>query len=213
MSLAHHQLFISIGPNPRLVRMCAEEKGLEIPETLVDLRGGENRRDAYLKLNPGGQMPALRLPDGQVIAETLAICEYLEELHPEPALIGSNPAERGETRMWLRRVENLYVRPMIDAYRYGPGLPLFANRMRCLPEAAPDLLLLAHDGEAWLNAQIGKGPYLAGARMTLADVMLFAFVDFAAMRNVMTLDPAHAALQPWFARMAARPSAAATLTV
>ena len=89
------KFFNSMGPNPKLVRMFAAEKGIELPETVeVDLMGGENRRPPYTDRNPAGQLPCLELDDGSTIAETVAICEYLEELHPEKPLIGSTPEER-----------------------------------------------------------------------------------------------------------------------
>ena len=95
----------SFGPNPRMLRMFMLEKNINIDAQEYDLMGAENRQDAYLSKNPGGQLPALELDDGTVIAETVVICDYLEELHPEPALIGETAQERAEARMWNRRIE------------------------------------------------------------------------------------------------------------
>jgi glutathione S-transferase len=106
------KLYNSIGPNPRMVRMFMHEKGIEIPLEAVDLMGGENRRAPYTDKNPAGQLPALALDDGTVIAEITAICEYLEDIQPEPHLIGGTPQERAETRMWTRRVDLNIVEPM-----------------------------------------------------------------------------------------------------
>ena len=99
------KLLNSMGPNPRMVRMFMIEKGIELETLEHDILGAENRRSPYTDKNPGGQMPALELDDGSVLAETVVICEYLEELHPTPALIGTTAQERAETRMWTRRVE------------------------------------------------------------------------------------------------------------
>ena len=99
------KLYDSVGPNPRIVRMFMAEKGIEMPKQTVDLRGGENRQDAHLKRNPHGQMPTLELDDGSYLSEITAICEYLEEKHPKPAMIGATPEERAECRMWTRRVD------------------------------------------------------------------------------------------------------------
>ncbi|MET0705716.1 MAG: glutathione S-transferase N-terminal domain-containing protein [Tardiphaga sp.] len=88
------RLFDSIGPNPRVVRMFLVEKGLVVPVETVDLAAGENRLPDHLARNPHGQMPTLELDDGSFLSETVAICEYIEELHPAPPLIGSNPQER-----------------------------------------------------------------------------------------------------------------------
>src|SRR5437764_5536672 len=88
------QLYNSIGPNPRAVRMFMAERGIELPKVQIDLMGGENRREPYRTKNPSGQCPALQLDDGSVISEITAICEYLDETAPGPSLIGKTPQER-----------------------------------------------------------------------------------------------------------------------
>ena len=95
----------SFGPNPRMLRMFLAEKGLKMDMVEHDILTGENRESEYVNKYPGGQMPALELDDGTILAETVVICYYLEELHPTPALIGTNAQERAETRMWNRRDE------------------------------------------------------------------------------------------------------------
>jgi glutathione S-transferase len=203
------KLYKSIGPNPRVVRMFLAEKGVELPEVEVDLRGGENRQAPYnTTINPAGQTPALELDDGSCLTEITAICEYLEERHPSPALIGSTAEERAKARMWTRRVDLKVCEPMANGFRYAEGLPLFQNRMRCLPEAAPGLKAVARDGEEWLEGQF-TGPWIAGDRFTLADILLFAFIEFGAVVG-QPLDPAFSRLTDWFARVQARPSAAAS---
>ena len=102
------KFYNSTGPNPRVVRMFMQEKGIALPMEEVDLRGGENRRESYLKKNPFGQMPALELDDGSILSEVTAICEYLDEKYPGGNLIGTTPEERAATRMWTRRVD-LYI--------------------------------------------------------------------------------------------------------
>lgn len=202
------KLYTSIGPNPRVVRMFLAEKGVELPTVEVDLRGGENRREPYLQVNPAGQTPALERDDGAFLTEITAICEYLEERQPDPPLIGRTPEERAQTRMWTRRVDLKVCEPMANGFRYAEGLPLFQDRMRCLPEAAPGLKAIARDGEEWLEAQF-EGPWLAGERFTLADILLFSFLDFGAVVG-QPLDPAFEKLTDWFGRVKARPSAAAS---
>ena len=134
------KLYDSMGPNPKLVRMFAAEKGFAFSDTVkVDLAGGENRREPYLSKNPSGQLPCVELDDGAFVAETIAICELIEELQPEPALVGSTPQERAETRQWVRRVEWKVVQPMGDGFRFAEGLPIFKDRIRTLPEAAAGL--------------------------------------------------------------------------
>jgi len=204
------KLYTSVGPNPRVVKMFLAEKGLEIPLMPVDLRGGENRREPYnTAVNPAGQTPALELDDGSYLTEITAICEYLEERQPNPPLIGTTAETRAQTRMWTRRVDLKVCEPMANGFRFAEGLPLFESRMRCLPEAAPGLKAIARDGLEWLEGQF-TGPWIVGERFTLADIVLFAFLDFGG--NVgQPLDPAFGKLTDWFARVKARPSAAASV--
>ena len=116
----------------------------------------------YLNKNPGGQMPALELDDGTILAETVVICDYLEELHPTPALIGTNAQERAEARMWNRRIEKKITENIYNGFRFGEGIDMFKNRMRCLPEAADGLKASAQDGLAWLDKQMeGKNSFAA----------------------------------------------------
>lgn len=203
------KFFNSIGPNPRLVRMFAAEKGIALTETVeVDLMAGENRQSAYLDRNPAGQVPCLELDDGSTLAETVAICEYLEEIHPEKPLIGATPEERAMTRMWTRRVESKVNAPMADGFRFAEGLPLFKDRIRTLPDAAPGLKAMAQDGLAWFDEQLARRDYIVGDRFTLADIALFAFVDFGASVG-QAVDPAHKNVSDWLERVKSRPSAEA----
>ena len=173
----------------------------------VDIIGGESRQPAYLAINPTGTTPVLAPDGGRPIAETTAICEYLEELQASPPLIGATPAARAEARMWWRRVDLLVVQPMTAGFRGAEGLPLFQDRVVCLPQAADDLKRTAQHGLAWLEAQIGDKPYIAGDALTVADLLLFCFVEFGEKVG-QGLDPAHVHLTAWRERMAARPSAA-----
>ena len=206
------KLFNSLGPNPRLVRIFMHEKGIALPETVeIDIMSGENRKPDFVAKNPTGQMPALELDDGTVLAETVAICEYLEEKHPEPAWIGATPEERARTRMWTRRIEHKITGPLADGFRFGEGVAMFKDRMRVIPQAADDLKALAREGIAWLDTQMADGrAYVTGASPTLADVVLYAFLDFAGGVG-QPLDRSNQRVAAWFDRMAARPSADASL--
>ncbi len=204
------KLYDSIGPNPRLVRMVLQEKGVELPFETVDILGGENRKSAYLEKNPAGQIPALELDDGRVIAETLAISEYLEELHPSPPLVGATPEERAETRMWLRRIELGITLPKADGFRFSEGLPMFKDRVHTIPQAADDLKAIGNEGLAKLDGVLRDRDYIAGERFSLADILLYAFLDFFPSVG-QPLDPALTNLAAWFERVGARPSAEASL--
>jgi len=200
------KLHVSIGPNPRVVKMFLAEKGLSMEFVKVDLMGGENRREPYSAVvNRAGQTPALELDDGSTVTEITAICEYLEERQPSPPLIGTTPQERAATRMWTRRVDLKICEPMASGFRYAEGLALFQNRLRCLPEAAEGLKAVARDGLEWLEGEF-KGPWIVGERFTLADILLFSFLDFGATVG-QPLDPTLAKLTDFFARAKARPSA------
>jgi glutathione S-transferase len=200
------KFFNSMGPNPRLVRMFAAEKGIELAETIeVDLVGGENRQAPYTDRNPAGQVPCLELDDGSTLAETVAICEYLEEVHPEKPLIGSTPEERAMTRMWTRRVESKVNAPLADGFRFAEGLPIFKDRIRTIPHAADDLKAIAQDGLKWFDDQLSGKDFIAGDRFTLADIVLFAFLDFGASVG-QPLDPSLKNVNAWLERVKSRPS-------
>lgn len=202
------KLLTSIGPNPRIVRMFLLEKGVTVPFVEIDLMGGENRRPPYTDRNPAGQLPALELDDGRVLGETVAICEYLEELNPKPALIGATPEERAETRMWLRRVELGITEHLYNAFRFGVGIDLFRPRMRVLPEAVEGLQGIVADKLAWLDGLLAGKTWLCGERFTLADIVLFAALDFG--RTVgQPFDEKLASVSAWFTRVGERPSAQA----
>jgi len=201
-------LYNSIGPNPWVVRMFMAERGVELPRQEIDIRGGENRQAAHLARNPAGHCPALQLDDGAVLAEITAICEYLDETFPGPSLIGSTPEERAETRMWARRVDLNILEPMANGFRYSDGLKMFQDRIHCIPAAAADLKQSAQEWLAKLDRMMDGRQYICGDRMTLADILLFCFLDFfnafgqpinQDLRNIVA----------WHARMKARPSAAA----
>lgn len=205
------KFYNSRGPNPRMVRMFMAEKGIDnIPKVEVDLLAGENRREPYTtKVNPAGQCPALELDDGTVIAEITAICEYLDEIKKDtPSLIGDTPAERAATRMWTRRIDLNIVEPGTNGFRFSEGLKLFQSRIRCIPDAADGLKATARDKLAWIDGLLGSKPFIGGGKIGMADILLFAFIDF--FNGVkQPLDPANKNLSGWYERMKARPSAAA----
>jgi glutathione S-transferase len=202
------KFYNSIGPNPRVVRMFMAEKGIEIPKVEVDLMKGDNRKEPYLSKNIHGQMPALELDDGKTVNEITAICEYLEDTHPKPALIGSNAEEKAECRMWTRRVDLNICEPMANGFRFSQGLPLFKDRIVTVPEGAEGLKKIAQDRLHWLDKQIGSHEWLCGHRFTLADVLLYCFLDFGGQVG-QPLNPEHKHVAAWFARVKARPSVSA----
>lgn len=203
-------LFDALSPAPRTVRLYLLEKGLHLPTRQIDVFGGENRQAPYLARNPAGQTPALLLDDGTCIAEAVAIMEFLEERHPAPALIGSTPEERALTRQWQRRAELNITEFIHNAYHYAEGLNRFTGRIPTAPEAAAGLKRVAQDRISWLDAMLAGRQFLAGDRFTIADIWLYVWLDFADSAG-QPFDHALPAIGPWFARIAARPAAAASL--
>ena len=204
------QIYGSFGPNPRALRMFVAEKGITIPTNELDILGGENRRAPYTDKNPGGQLPALELDDGTVVGETVAIFEYLEEQNPKAPLIGANAKERAETRMWQRRVEQRLTENLYNGFRFAEGLGLFKDRMRCLPEAAAGLKQIAQDNLHWLDKLLGNRNFIVPDRFTIADIILYCALDFG--QSVGQALPSDAPkVKAWFDRVAARPSAKASL--
>lgn len=201
------KLYQSIGPNPRVATMFIAEKGLEIDRQFLDIRAGENRQPDYLALNPHGGTPLLVLDDGAKISESVAICEYLDEIHAENPLVGSTPEERAATRQTIRIVDQNIVVPLTNGFRSAEGLPMFKDRLFCCPEAADGNKAYAQDGLKQADAMLAGKEYLVGGRFTLADILLFCFVEFGSTVG-QSAPAALTNLHAWRARVAARPSAA-----
>ena len=199
------KFYNSIGPNPRVVRMFMAEKGIEIPREDVDLLKGDNRREPYLQKNSAGQMPALELDSGHCVTEITAICEYLEDIHPNPPLIGANPEQKAEARKWTRRIDLNICEPMANGFRFSQGLPLFKDRIVTVPEAADGLKRMAQDRLKWLDGEMAGKEFVCGKRFTLADIMLYVFLDFGNTVG-QPLNPEFANINAWFKRVAERPS-------
>jgi glutathione S-transferase len=150
-------------------------------------------------------MPALELDNGSFISEIVPICEYLEEKHPTPPLIGTTPEERAECRMWTRRIDLNICEPMGNGFRYGEAQKFFANRIVTVPEASDGLKKVAANRIAWLDKQMDGKEFICGKRFTMADILLFCLAGFFA-KNGQTVDPANTNILAWFERVKARPS-------
>lgn len=172
------KFYNSVGPNPHTVRMFMAERGISVPMEEIDIMAGKNREAEFLKVNPHGQSPALVLDDGTLVTEITAICEYLDETHPGDSLIGATPEQRANTRRWTRWVDLNIVEPMACGFRYSEGLPMFKDRMRCLPEASDGLKARAQDGLTSLDKDLASREFVAGDYFSLADVMLYCFLTF-----------------------------------
>lgn len=202
------KLYNSVGPNPKVVRMFMAERGITIDTQDVDLMQGENRQEEHLKRNPSGQCPALELDDGSFLAEIVPICEYLDEKNGSSALVGTTPEERAETRMWCRRIDLQILEPLANGFRFSEGLPLFKDRVRTIPQAADDLKTLAQERLTWLDGQMAGNDYVCGDRFTLADVLLFCFLEFGGQVG-QPLNADNKNIAAWYDRVKGRESAAA----
>ena len=202
------KLINSVGPNPHVVRMFMAERGIDIPMEELDIQKGLNRQEPYLKTNPAGQTPCLVLDDGSVVTEITAICEYLDEKFPGKKLMGDPPEERAQNRRWTRWVDLNIVEPLGNGFRFSEGLPMFKDRMRCIPEAADGLKACAQDKIEFLDARLADQPYVAGNEFSLADILLYCFQAFG---NVIgqPLNPEFKNYAAWFAKVGERPSAKA----
>lgn len=202
------KLYNSAGPNPQVVRTFMAERGISVPLEEVDIMGGANRQSEFLKINPAGQLPALELDDGSVLTEITVICEYLDETHPGAPLMGATPEDRAQIRSWTRWADLNVCEPLANGFRFSEGLPLFQDRMRCVPEAAPGLKACAQDKLEWLDGQLGDRQFLAGDTYSLADILLSSFLAFGEQVG-QPLNRDLKTLSAWFDRCQARDSAKA----
>ena len=204
----------TMAPSPRRVRIFLAEKGIELETEQVDLVGGENLSEEYRrKVNPRGLCPALVLDDGTSLGESFSICRYLEELHPEPCLMGSTPIDRAQIDSRVRQIEWDGFLPGAEAFRNTapqfktrgiPGvggvaaIPALAERgVQSMPHFF-DVL------EGWLSA----GDYLYGGAFSIVDITALCVVDFFAWVKVGIPD-SHERTRAWYQRVSTRPSAKA----
>lgn len=199
-------IYDAISPAPRCLRMFILEKGIKLKSVNIDVFTGENRAQPYLTVNPAGQTPALKTDDGTSIAESVAIAEYLEELYPTPVLIGANPLQRAQTRQWWRRVELNITEFIHNAFHYAEGIERFKDRIPVAPEAANGLKEIAQNRLSWLDEMLGDKQYLCGDRFSAADIWLYVWLDFAnSVKQPFASNLKN--INPWFQRLAQRPSA------
>ena len=202
------KLFDGLGPNPQVVRMFLAELDMEIETVTVDIMAGENRQEGHLNKNPMGQLPTLELDDGSYLAEITAICEYLDDIEGSTDLIGTNPEDRAVTRMWTRRISLNICEAMTTAFRGAEGYDFFKDRLRTFPESADDFKAQAKENLSLLDGQMEGKEFVCGDRFSLADVMLFCFLNFGAtVGQAISEDCTN--LLAWFERVKARSSASA----
>jgi len=201
-----------VAPNPTRVRLYLAEKaagGTEIAleQVPVNLREGEHRRPEHLARSPMAKLPVLELDDGTCIGESLAIIEFLEELHPDPPLIGADPRERLQVRS-LERVAEMNVLGPIARYIHTTNSPL---GLPANPPVAEYQWAALQDGLSFMDRILSDGrAFVAGARPSIADCTLAAALQFGRFREL-ELDPAFGHVHAWDARYREREPAKVTL--
>jgi len=193
-------------PNPKKVRVYLAEKGIKVPCEQVNIMTGDNRQPDFLAKNPAGGLPVLELDDGSHLSESLAIMEYLEELHPNPPMIGTTPQERAQVRS-IERYAELGVLSRVGTIFQNTS-PFLAGRLKQVPEAAESAKGMLDASLAVLDAKIGSNPFVAGSRPTIADCTLLAALGFAEFAQVQ-IDPKFRNIHRWYEAFKQRPSAAA----
>ena len=194
-------------PNARRVRMFLAEKGLDLPRVGVDLAKLEQRSDDYNAVNPFQVIPALELDDGSVITESIAICRYLEELHPEPALFGSTARERAEVEMWQRLTEFQLLFTIAQTFRHShPAMREMETPQ--VPDWAASNRAKAATAMRRFDAALASRRFLAGDAFSVADITGLIAMDFTKpARIVVPEELVH--LRRWREEVATRPSAKA----
>jgi len=190
-----------MAPNPTKVRIYLGEKGLELEQVSVNLRKGEQRSSEHLARSPLAKVPALELDDGTCLTESLAIIELLEELHPDPPMIGVDPFERARVRS-LERLADLGVLVVVGRIVHATRSPLGLPPVPEIAEAARRELPKAL---AILDTNLADRAFVAGDHPTIADCTLWAAINFARLRQV-EIDPSSRNVERWFGDFSQRPS-------
>ena len=191
-------------PNPRRVRIFFAEKGIPLPELVpIDIARKEHRTEAFTRLNPLQRLPVLELDDGTALAETMAICRYIEALHPEPPLFGRAAKEQATIEMWNRRVELGLFASVAAVFRHShPAMAELETQVPEWAEANRDQI----DDHLWLlELQLAGSPFLCGEALTVADITAGVAIDFMKPSRI-PLPEDFAQIRRWHAELSARPS-------
>jgi glutathione S-transferase len=193
-------------PNPRRVRIFLAEKAISMPFVHVPMRQGAHKSAEFMLKNSLGQVPVLELDDGSTLSESIAICRYLEELHPAPALFGKDAWQRAQVEMWMRRIEFALMSRIgavwVNTHKYTAHL---GTQYKDYGEASRVRSIKALH---WLNDELKGREFLAAETFSMADIVALTTIDFATFIGIET--PAELVhLHAWHARVSARPSAAA----
>jgi glutathione S-transferase len=197
----------AFAPNPRRVRIYLAEKSLAVETVTIDLGRLEHRSDAFAALNPFQRVPLLQLDDGTLISESMAICRYFEELHPEPPLFGTGALERAIVEMWQRRLELNLMYHVAHAFRHAHP-HMAAMEQPQIAELAQSSKPKAIEAMRVFDAALADRPFIAGSRFSVADITGLVALDFTKVARI-PIPEELAHLRRWHAQLSARPSATA----
>jgi len=196
-----------LAPNPRRVRWFMAEKGIDDIEIVtLNLMKGEHKTPDYLGKAGLANVPALELDDGTTITESVAICRYLESRYPEPNLFGRTPEETAVIEMWLRRGEMMVATPLMVGVRHTH--PAMGALEQQNPEVGEYNKAAALRALKVLDRRLGESEWLAGDRLTIADIITFIGLDFGRMIKL-AIPPELKNVTRWADAMRARPAAKA----
>jgi glutathione S-transferase len=194
-------------PNPRRVRMFLAEKGVAYDTIEVSIAASEHQTLEFRKKNPLALLPVLELADGKILRESMAICRYLEELHPDPNLLGTDAWERAQIEQWNRHAELELLIPIAQVFRNTNAF--WNGRIKQSPEYGAIMRDVVGGRFDWLEGELAQRPYLAGPRFTVADITALCAIDFGKVSNLRIKAETHPGLAAWHARVSERPSAKA----
>ena len=198
------KLYVAPGPNSYRVRIFMAEKGIKLPLVELDYAKREHKSPQFLKLNSLGQVPVLELDDGTVIIESVAICRYLEALHPTPALFGSDAVSQGKIEMWNRRMEQ-EVFATIGNVTFHTN-EFFKERVIQVPAFAEAQKQTIPKKWTWLDREMADGrTYLAGDEFSAADITGMATLWLSEVFSF-EVPPKLANVARWNQRLRQRPS-------
>jgi glutathione S-transferase len=194
-------------PNPRRVRVFLAEKGVAYDTIEVSIAAAAHQTAEFRRKNPIALLPVLELADGKVLRESMAICRYVEELHPEPNLFGADAWERAQVEQWNRHAELELLWPIAQVFRNTHAF--WNGRIKQAPDFAAIMREQLAARFEWLNGELANRAYFASDRYTVADITAMCAIDFGRVSEV-RIDPAvHPHLAGWHTRVKDRPSAKA----
>jgi glutathione S-transferase len=197
-------------PNPRRVRIFMKEKGIEIPLVHTPIPQRAHKSPEHMQRNPLGQLPVLELDDGTCISESVSICRYLEDLHPQPNMFGRDPKERALIDMWTRRVEFRLMQPLgqvwVHTHPFTATVAKAAFGQQFQEFGKANLKVVASGCELF-DRELGNRAFIAGDRYTIADITAQSTFDFARFIGV-DIPETCTHMRAWYERVSARPSAA-----